>query len=515
MLSLQWRLAFWLIALAALAFGIDWALNLEGVTRVAAGDWEIEIRSGVLLLASIVFLTTLLTAFWLLLRGVSGVAGVWAFFSKRRRRKGLQSLSTALVAIAEGDGKKAIRAADQAEGLLDNPDLTRLVTAQAAALAGDDDKAERYYAMMADDRDLAFLGVSGLMRRAVAEDKIERALVLAERAHALRPRDGEVIDILFRLQSRKGDWMGARETVRAAVKAGRLTRDVGDRRRAVLHVADAISRDAAGDDAGAYDQGIAAVRLTPGFAPAAATAARLMQKRGEVRGAARVLIAAWRIEPHPDLAAGYAALDAGETPEARQRRFERLFAAKPDDPETKMMKAEIALAAEDYEGARTALGDVADAAPSARACALMAAVEQGQGADPETVRAWLAKAASAPRGAAWVCDACGAVTSTWSPICEACGAFDSYVWRPVEGVEGLADAALFPLLSGDRLPGRKTPANGAGGAAAALLGVGSANGTGKGAASAQGAPAAGSNTTSSTQLAQRAEAEGDIAPRSR
>ncbi|MEL6979311.1 MAG: heme biosynthesis HemY N-terminal domain-containing protein [Pseudomonadota bacterium] len=448
MLGLQWRLIFWLAVTAGLAYGISLILGIDGVSRITAAGYEIEMKTGVFIISLMTLLALAMLVFWIALKGVSGVLGVFSLFAKRREKKGLGALSTALVALAEGDGPRALKSALKAEDLLDNPDLTRLVTAQAAKAAGDEERAARYYEMMASDRDTNFIGVAGLLRQALHDNQPERALKLAEQAHKLRPREGEVMDALFDLQLGRGDWSGARETVRSGVKAKRLTRDVGDRRRAVLHVTEAMERDKAGEAEAAHAQAMEAVRLAPSLAPAAALAARLKAARGEARGAARILAAAWKAAPHPDIAAAFAALEPDETPKARQRRFEKLISANPGAEESRLLEAEIALAAEDFEGARTALGDLAETAPSARACALMAALEQATGADFETVRAWLAKAAAAPRNARWVCDSCGAESESWSFRCGHCHAFDSLGWRVADASEGLSESALFPLLAG-------------------------------------------------------------------
>lgn len=450
MMSLGWRSALWLATIGLLAYGIHLALGLREPIYLDVLVGTVRTTTGVALLSFVLLVGLLIVSIGMMLRGVLGLGQIWTFFRRMRHKRGLSALSESLIALAEEDGKRALKAAGKAEGLLDDPDLTRLVTAQAAKLAGDEAKAARYYEKMIEDRDTSFLGAVGLMRQALIEDKTERALVLAERAHALRPKNAEVIDSLLSLQRKKGDWAGARETIRASVRAGRLTRDVGDRRRAVLHVTEALAKEAAGEPDAAREQALAAVRLAPSQPAAATLAARLLAEKGERRGAARLLIAAWRIEPHPEIAAGYAALEPAETTAARLARFQKLYDANPQAEETRLLRAELALAAEDFEQAREALGDLPYSAPTARACALMAAVEQSTGAAQETVRAWLASAAASPRSARWVCDSCGAAAEKWSYSCGCCDAFDSLDWRRTEGPEGLSEAALFPLLSGGK-----------------------------------------------------------------
>ncbi len=318
-------------------------------------------------------------------------------------------------------------------------------------MAGDHDRSEQSYEEMTEHRETEFLGVMGMLRQALNDKKFERALRLAERAHALRPQKAEVIDMLFDLQRGKRDWAGARDTMSSAVKAGRVTRDVSERRKAVLHMAEAMDCEESGQTDAALQQATDALRSAPGLTPAAVMAARLLTARDETRNARRTLVNAWRIEPHPDVAEAFAALAPNETPAERLKRFDKLFTVRPDSPDTKLLKAELALAAERLDLARESLGDVCETAPSARAFALIAAIEQEQGASEAVVRGWLSRAASAPRSPKWICAKCGNTASDWTHSCPSCDAFDQLVWKHVEGDESPLDKAITALLSKSRV----------------------------------------------------------------
>jgi HemY protein len=442
----------------AAAAALFWFQAIEGDTVLRFAGYEIAMRTSKL----IILLATVMIILWIMVaimrRGVGWLFSYTAWAAARRRRNGLASLSKAMIALAEGDGYRAVREGERAEQLLDNPDLTRLVCAQAARMAGDEQRAEDYFAEMAEDRDTEFLGVMGLLRAALADKKFERALVLAENAHRLRPKKGEVVDILFDLQKRKKDWDGARRTLQAAVKIQRLTRDIGDRRQAILFVAQAMEQDAAGDTENALGSALSALRLAPNLSQAAVSAARLLAAKNEIRLAARRLADAWRAEPHPDIAEVFAALAPDETAPARLKRFDRLFCANPNHPETKVLKAELALLAGDSKLARTALDDVLEARPGARGFALMAAIEQAEGAHEAVVRSWLAKAAGAPRSFHWGCQSCGEAVAQWAPDCPECGAFDSLFWRQGEPDEAAAASMALTMIAPEKQIGAATMA---------------------------------------------------------
>jgi HemY protein len=169
----------------------------------------------------------------------------------------------------------------------------------------------------------------------------------------------------------------------------------------------------------------------------------------DVRQAARLLVSAWREAPHPDLAAAYAEIEAEETPRARRRRFRELINANPDDPESKLLAAELAIADHDFRGARQAMGDLASDKPSHRSLTVMAAIEKGEGGSEAVIRGYLARAVTAPRGAHWICDRCGAAPAAWTAACPSCGGFDTLVWREEDAAPESLDASMLPLMIDD------------------------------------------------------------------
>ncbi len=367
------------------------------------------------------------------------------YWNRSRERRGFDALSQGLIALAEGDGKTALTRARKAERLLARPGLTHLVIAQSAEASGDTALARSYYKELASQPETAFIGTKGLLSEALRKGETTRALKLAEHAFALKPKEGEVLTTLFGLQSQTEDWPGARKTLTASVTAKTLTKDVAARREAVLMLAEA--RETA-DETKKVTLTFGANKKSPGLIPAAADAAALHKAHDSERRARKVLQAAWHLNPHPDLAAAYAALAPDETPSERRKRFKDLTAIRPEHSETLMLRAELALADNDWDGAKSALGDITETAPTARSLSILAAIEKGRGSDEATVRGWLSKAVSSSRGPQWVCDNCGAVHGEWSPTCSACDAFDTVDWMERNESEDAmaAHAAMEPLM---------------------------------------------------------------------
>ena len=356
------------------------------------------------------------------------------------------------MALASGEGRLAMTKAAKADKYLNKPELTNLLIAQAAEMAGDRRKAEESYRKLVENESTRFVGVRGIMKQKLADGDTDTALKLAEKAYALKPKHEETQDVLLRLQAEKSDWVGARKTLNAKLKSGSLPRDVYKRRDAVLALSEARDIIGEGKTIESREAAIEANRLSPDLIPAAVMAARGYLADGNARYATRVLTKAWNAQPHPDLAAAFAEIVADETPQARLKRFHALVKSTPDDPETKMLLAELHIAAEEFPEAKRALGDLVEKDPTARVLTLMAAIERGSGADDSVVRGWLTRALTAPRGPQWVCDNCNAIHASWAPTCNNCGGFDTLSWkRPSDGEVAMpAGTEMLPLIVGPK-----------------------------------------------------------------
>jgi len=460
------KVVLFVALIAAASFGANLLLDTEGGIQIAVAGWEftlgpLQATVGALLLLGLLWLAMktvgLLVASLRFLNGDE--TAISRYFDRNRERRGYQALNDGLLALASGEGRLALIKAQRAAKYLERPDLTTLLVAQAAEASGDGKRAtEAYKALLANEA-TRFVGVRGLLKQKLAEGDTDTALGLAEKAFAMKPKHAETQDILLRLQSEKSDWKGARATLVAQQKRGVLPRDVFRRRDAVLALQEAHG---IMDETATLEEreaAIAANRLSPDLIPAAAMAARGYISKGDKKSAARVIRKAYEGQPHPDLAAVFAEIEPEETPAARLKRFKPLLALHAIHDQTRLLHAELLIAAEDFPAARRALGDVVTRHPTQRALAIMAAIERGEGSDDAVVRGWLARALTAPRGPQWCCDKCQAIHATWHPICENCGGFDTLSWREPPETTGpsATGTELLPLLIGSPKPAPEPP----------------------------------------------------------
>ncbi|SFR55084.1 HemY protein [Yoonia tamlensis] len=444
-------------AVIALTYGATQLADFEGGATIGFAGVEftlstLEMVFALVALAVSVWLGLKLLAF--LVAGFKFLNGdetaISRYFDRNRERKGYEALSEGMMALASGEGHLAMAKASRADKFLKQPELTNLLTAQAAEMTGDHRKAEETYKKLLQDDRTRFVGVRGIMKQKLSEGDTTTALALAQKAFALKPKHEETQDVLLRLQAEKADWAGARQTLGAKLKAGNLPRDVHKRRDAVLALSEARDIMDAGKTIEAREAAVEANRLSPDLIPAAVMAARSYIVADNARYATRVLTKTWNVQPHPDIATAFAEIAPDETAQERLKRFRTLTKTTQDHPETKMLLAELHIAAEDFPAAKRALGDLNDTDPTARSLTLMAAIERGAGAEDSVVRGWLTRALTAPRGPQWLCENCQHIHATWAPTCTNCGAFDTLAWKtpPAGEVAMPSGVEMLPLIVG-------------------------------------------------------------------
>ena len=204
-----WSLAkilIFVVTIAAITLGAGFLMESDGGVMLTVAGVEYSLSP----LMSVIALCVLMVALWVLLKLFSLLVATLKFingdetalsryFDRNRERRGFQALTEGMMALASGEGRAAMDKARKAERLLRRPELTNLITAQAAEITGDKRKAEEVYKRLLQDDTTRFVGVRGLMKQKLDAGNTETALKLAETAFALKPRHVETSDILLKL----------------------------------------------------------------------------------------------------------------------------------------------------------------------------------------------------------------------------------------------------------------------------------------------------------------------------
>ena len=427
------RLVIYLLGLAFAAAGLAWLADRPGSLHVEWQGLDIEttvFRATVILamaIATTIFLWSLLRTIW----NTPAVLGERVL--KRRQKRGLEALSSGMIAVGAGDQSLATRYALQARKSLPHEPLTHLLRAQAAQLSGDRATARRIFESMLAAPDTEQLGLRGLFLEAERQGAGEAAKQFAQRALKSNAKLGWSADALFDLQCKNKDWGGALETLALARKNGHIEKTSAERRRAILLAGQAQDAEE-NETEKALALALEAHNLAPDLVPAAAVAGRILASKGNTGKAAKVLQKTWAKAPHPELATVYAYARIGDSPRDRLGRIQQLAALNPHSIESPIAVATTAIDARLFNEARTALEPLLANRLTQRVATLMARVEAGEHGDKGRVREWLARAVHAARDPAWTAD--GIISERWEPISPVTGALDAFQWRvPVETLQ--------------------------------------------------------------------------------
>jgi len=423
------RVIIYLIILAALAFGAVWMADRPGEVAITWQGRRID-TSVMVLLAAVAALIVACVIAWSILRAIMRAPETIARYRRYRRGvRGYRAVSQGLIAVGSGNARTAKKFTAEAVRIAPREPLTLLLSAQSAQLNGDRDGAVATFQQMAERDDTRVLGLHGLFVEAQRRRDHAAALGFAEEASRDASMPVWAAQAVLEFRCAAGDWSGALERLDQNLNGRLIDRRTYRRQRAVLLTAQALSL-ADGDRFRATALAREAAKLAPDLVPAAALAGKLLGDAGERRKGARIIERAWRVNPHPDLAAAYAKLRPGDSARQRLSRVEALAAKGPSDPESALAVARAALDAQEFAVARNALAPYTGA-PRKGVAALMAELEMAQG-DEGRAREWMARALNARRDPAWTADAF--VSDHWLPISPVSGRLDAFEWKdPLAG----------------------------------------------------------------------------------
>jgi HemY protein len=419
------RVMLYLALVALIALGVVWLADRPGDVAITWQGYRIETSVMVMAVAvaAVVIVALLL---WSLIRTILRSPDLIAMFLGHRRGvRGYLAISRGLVAIGAGDARAARKFANEADKIAPREPLALLLNAQVAQLSGDRTGAEFAFRAMAARNHTKLLGLRGLYVEAQRRADGEAARGYAEEAAKAAPSLAWAGQAVLEYRCAAADWTGALAALDRNSRYDLIDKPGYRRQRAVLLTAQAFAAEEADPDR-ARALALEAVKLAPALVPAADLAARLLGGRGELKKAGRIIDAAWKANPHPDLADTFAHLRAGESARQRLGRVQTLAQKAPGHPEGALAVARAAVDAQEFAVARGALAPLLRE-PTQRVAELMAEIEQRESGDEGRAREWMARALHAARDPAWTAD--GLVSDRWMPVSPVSGRLDAFQWR--------------------------------------------------------------------------------------
>ena len=441
------RVVVFLIAAGLLALGVVWLADRPGQIAITWLGHRADTSVMVAVMA-IIAVAIAAVMLWSLARFMLRSPKLFSLaLRERKRRKGYEAISRGLIAIGAGDSRAAQQYATNAQKSLPGDPLALLLRAQTAQLNGDRAGAEDAFRAMAGRGDTRLLGLRGLYVEAQRRNDPVAARLFAEQAAKDAPALAWAGQAVLEFRCAADDWEGALAILERNRKSGMIDRAAWRRQRAVLLTARALASEEENRDA-ARGFAVDATKLGPELVPAAALAGRLLAEAGERRKAGKIVEAAWKANPHPDLAEAYAHVRLSDSARDRLSRVQALARMAPGHVEGALAVARAALDAREFATAREALAPLV-AEPTQRVAMLMAELEQFEGDDGRT-REWMRRALNAALDPAWTAD--GYVTDRWLPVSPVTGRLDAFQWKVP--VAELGDDRMPVLIEAPAEPAR-------------------------------------------------------------
>lgn len=422
------RLLYILIVALVVGSSLAWLADHPGNVVAQWEGWLIETSVAVLaaIVALILLLSLLVQRLWHWLRADLPFLGSQRHL--RRQIKGLDAMNRSVLALASGRTAEAERLIARTKRLLPPQPMLHILESQVAQLSGNKDKAKVAYEALLDDKNAAIIGIRGLFNEAISEGRSNEALRLIEAARQSDPKSSWAIEAHFDLLVSQLNWKDA-----LALLKGQGTQLFSNiklkRNKLIVNYCLAKEADLAANHKEARALANTAYVIDKGFEPLVLLMVHFNQSDEKKAKASSIIEQAWKLNPSQRLAEAYAQLNSTERPAERFKRFEKLISKNKSHNESKLQRAERALAAERYDLARPIIESYLAKNNEPRAFelkALLVLAEGGEKAENEA-EAWRLKGHRIASKPAYYCQSCYTPSDIWLHHCANCGKFDGLV----------------------------------------------------------------------------------------
>lgn len=408
--------------------GLAWLADNPGQVVVEWQNWVIETNLAVLavLLSLLLLLVIVLQKIWYWARRELPFVGVQRHL--RQQKRGLEAMNQSVLALSSGRVAEAEKLIEKTKRLLPPQPMLHVLGSQAAQLTGNKEKAKLAFEAMLDDKSSAIIGIRGLLATALEDGRQNEALRLAEAARVADPKSKWAIEAHFTILTSQLKWAEALTLLKS--QAGRVFEaDLLKKYKMVLNLCLAKEDDLAGNAKEARAHATAAYGDDKGFEPLVLKLARFSVADGKPAKAKNYIETAWKTNPTKRLADAYAQIDPNERPLERYKRFKKLIELNKSHTESKLQRAEHALAAGLFDEARPIIESIMAKNNEPRAFELKAdmVIAMAEGSYEVDAEKWRLKGRKIAEKAAYYCQTCHTPHDVWIHHCQHCGQFDGLV----------------------------------------------------------------------------------------
>lgn len=441
----MWRILFYILLAIAITFGLLYLVEfLPGYFTLDIGSYHVSLSY---VMALIIILALIMIAIFAdrLIRSILGLS-IFSSKSRRANRKyqSYNKLTEGLVAMAAGDSKKALQLAQKAEKMDSKNPLTCLLIAQTSLLNKDVDEAHKKYTELLKDKKTRLMGYRGLYLLAVESGNYDEALVLIKRAYELHPSSLWVFEALFELHISQHQFKEALPLIRPAVKRNHLPVQKGQHLAAVLEteIARLKLKEEEVDQKSALSHLENARKAQKDFIPALSFMVEIFVDQKQDRQAKRMISEIWKINPQASMIPHFEKLNENLKDEAIFKAAKKLYQLNPKHEESRIFFAQMALRFKKFDMAQEQLNHLLNdyGTPQQRTYRLLAELEDLDETkrNPEQIREYILKMATARFAPAWICDGSMAILENWQAISPA-GKLDGLKWKEPSSEINLLD----------------------------------------------------------------------------
>lgn len=423
------KLFIFLLTMTIAAIVAAWFVENDGSVSVEWLGYHIQTSVAFAILASVILFILLFSILQILIYLKNIRKNYKKSRSNKKREKGLVALSKGFIAIAAGDSKQATKLSKQAVGYLGQAPVTRLLEAQSAQLEGNNAEAEIHYNAMLENKETEIIAIKGLLIQAEKNEDLKKAIFLAEKAIKIQPDSQWANPVLLRLYKITKKWEEAKSLLQKNASLKLIDEKQAKRESAIICIAQSHEQENLGNTDKALDFAKMAFKELPDFVPVAIVLSNLLLASGKKRKAIKILENIWKKSPNPQITKIYNEIFFSETFEKRQKYVEKLLSLNPNDINSHIAVADIAIITDNPSKARNHLKIALDMRETSLICQMMADVERLEGTGRDAIEKWLKRSQMCDSlEPAWNCSKCGASQTVWNTNCDHCHSFDSLTW---------------------------------------------------------------------------------------
>ena len=420
------KVIWWSIKILAISLLVAIISNQEGSTKLEWIGWKMEVPTSILIGGLIILIMIILWVYNLWRMIINLPSKIFSMIRENKQKSGYNALAYGLVASSAGDVESAQKYAAQAERLLDNKDLTEMLSAHAAHLSGDKNAALEYFNSLSERKNTKFHGQLGLMRLAIESNNHGEALNRARIASNIQPRNPKLNSMLVMMEAKHENYEKSIEALQKARRIGSIEETRAQQLAASLYTKIGLKTLEENELNEAEKSLSLALREKTDFVPAVIALSKIFIGKENQRKALSILSKTWKVQPHPEIAKTLKLIWKNERSSSNIANLINLT----DDnakAQARYIIADEAISAGLTGEAKDQLNKVLSEEYNATYYQLKSRLAY-KSDDKTTSNQELEKALNAPPSQRWGCSSCGITAETWEIRCNNCDKIGTLNW---------------------------------------------------------------------------------------